>query len=367
MTVTLREFVLWFEELIPPAFQEHYDNSGLQIGDPASVIDSVLLTLDVTPEVVAEAAGQGCNLIISHHPLIFTPLRRLTAGSNVERSVASALKNNIAVYSAHTSFDNIEHGVSHILAEKIGLEKVRVLVPLRGRLSKLVTFVPESHAGRVRDALFAAGAGHTGKYDRCSFNVHGEGTYRAGKGADPFAGRIGEDHSEPEVRIEAVIPTHLSDSCVNALMEVHPYEEVAYDLFTLENEYHGAGTGSIGVLPSPLSGTGLLALLKELTGIPCIRYSGDPGRIITTVALCGGSGSGYAAAAARAGAEAFITADIKYHAFTDAPPDILLADIGHYESEKFSLEILYNLIHKKFSNFALRFSGIKTNPINYYM
>jgi len=366
MAVTLGEFVRWLEELIPPAFQEHYDNSGLQVGDPSSEVDSVLLTIDITPEVVAEAAGQGCNLIISHHPLIFTPLKRLAAGSNVERSVAYALKSNIAVYSAHTSFDNIEHGVSRILAEKIGLEKIRVLVPLRGRLSKLVTFVPESHAAKVRDSLFAAGAGHIGHYDRCSFNVHGKGTYRAGEGTAPFAGRIGENHSEPEVRIEAVMPSHLSDSCIRALLEVHPYEEVAYDIIPLENEYHGAGAGSIGALPSPLSGNGLLALLKELTGIPCIRYSGNPGRIITTVALCGGSGSGFAAAAARAGADAFITADIKYHAFAEAPPDMLLADIGHYESEKFSLEILYNLIHKKFPNFALRFSAIKTNPINYY-
>ncbi len=366
MAVTLGEFVRWLEELIPLAFQEHYDNSGLQVGDPSSLIDSVLLTVDVTPEVIAEAAARRCNLILSHHPLIFTPLKRLTEGSNAERCVASALKNNTAVYSAHTSFDNIEHGVSHILAEKAGLEKIRVLVPLSGRLSKLVTFVPDAHAGRIREALFAAGAGHIGNYDHCSFNTQGEGTYRAGAGANPFAGGIGEDHSEAEVRIEAVMPSHLTGACVRALLAVHPYEEVAYDIIALENEYQGAGAGSIGVLPSPLSGSQLLARLKELTGIPCIRYSGDPGRIITTVAMCGGSGSGFAGAAARAGADAFITADIKYHAFAEAPPNMLMADIGHYESEKFSLEILYNLIQKKFPNFALRFSEIKTNRINYY-
>ena len=366
MAVTLGEFVRWLEELIPPAFQEHYDNSGLQTGDPAAEVDSVLLTVDVTPDVIREAVAHGCQLVVSHHPLIFTPLKRLAFGSDTERSVAAALKNSIAVYSAHTSFDNIQHGVSHILAEKLGLQAIRVLVPLRGKLSKLVTFVPSAYAGRVRDALFAAGAGQIGNYDRCSFNVEGEGTYRAGEGADPFAGRIGEDHSEAEVRIEAVMPSHLSGACVRALLSAHPYEEVAYDIIALENEYHGAGAGAIGTLPAPVRGSELLGRLKLLTGMPFIRYSGDTSRLLTTVAVCGGSGSAFIPAAARAGADAFITGDIKYHAFAEAPENLLVADAGHYESEKFSLEILHNLIHKKFPNFALRFSEIKTNPVNYF-
>ncbi|MRR19397.1 Nif3-like dinuclear metal center hexameric protein [bacterium] len=366
MAVTLGEFVKWLEELIPPAYQENYDNSGLQTGDPSAEIDSVLITLDVTPEVIQEAVSRNCSLVVSHHPLIFTPLKRLAYGSDTERSVASAIKNNIAVYSAHTSFDNIDEGVSHILAKKLGLEGIRVLVPLTGKLSKLVTFVPSAHAGMVRDALFAAGAGQIGNYDRCSFNVHGEGTYRAGEGTDPFAGRIGEDHSEAEVRIEAVMPSHLAGVVTRALLEAHPYEEVAYDIIALENVHHGAGAGAIGTLPAPLTGSELLARLKLLTGMPAIRYSGDPSRPLTRVAVCGGSGSGYIPAAARAGAEAFITGDIKYHTFVEAPRNMLVADAGHYESEKFSLEILHNLIQKKFPNFALRFSEIKTNPINYY-
>ena len=366
MSVTLGEFVSWLEGLIPPAFQEHYDNSGLQAGDPSVEIDSVLLTLDVTPAVMEEAVSLGCNLVVSHHPLIFTPLKRLTYRSDAERSVAAALRHDIAVYSAHTSFDNILHGVSHILAQKLGLERIRVLVPLTGKLSKLVTFVPVTHAVMVRDALFTAGAGHIGNYDRCSFNVKGEGTYRPGEGADPFAGHAGEDHTEPEVRIEAVMPSHLAGACVRALLEAHPYEEVAYDIIALENEYHGAGAGAIGTLPAPLTGSELLARLKLLTGMPCIRYSGDPSRPLTTVALCGGSGSGYIPAAARAGADAFITGDIKYHAFAEAPQHMLVADAGHYESEKFSLEILHDLIQKKFPNFALRFSEVKTNPVKYF-
>ncbi len=366
MTVTLGEFVRWFEELIPLSFQEDYDNSGLQVGDPSSETGSVLLTVDVTPEVIEEAVSYGCNLILSHHPLIFRPLKRLAYGSNSEVCVAAALKSGVAVYSAHTSFDNTGNGVSRILAEKIGLERIRVIEPLRGRLFKLVTFVPEAYAGRVRDALFAAGAGHIGNYDGCSFNVHGEGTYRAGEGADPFAGSIGESHTEPEVRIEVIVPVHLKGACVSAMLAVHPYEEVAWDLIPLDNDYHGAGAGAIGALPVPLAGAALLETLKQITGLPVIRFSGNPARTVRTVAVCGGAGSALINAAAHAGADAFITGDIKYHTFTEAPAGMLVADIGHYESEKFSLEILFILIQKKFPNFALRFSGTATNPINYY-
>ena len=366
MAVTLSEFVRWLEGLIPPSFQEGYDNSGLQVGDPSAIVSSVLLTVDVTPEVIEEAIAGGFDLVLSHHPLIFRPLKRLAFGSNSEACVAAAIRNGISVYSAHTSFDNMGSGVSRILAEKIGLEGIRVLEPLKGKLMKLVTFVPESHAGAVRDALFAAGAGSIGNYDSCSFNVSGEGTFRAGEGAEPFAGRVGAFHTEPEVRIEVIIPSHLKGACISAMLTAHPYEEVAWDLIALENEYTGAGAGAAGTLPAPLAGTALLERLRALTGLPVIRYSGDPARTVTTVAVCGGAGSHLISSAARAGADAFITGDIKYHTFTEASKEMLVADIGHYESEKFSLEILYNLIQKKFPNFALRFSGIKTNPINYY-
>jgi dinuclear metal center YbgI/SA1388 family protein len=366
MAVTLGEFTRWLEELIPPSLQEQYDNSGLQVGDRAAMIDSVLLTIDVNKDVIAEAEQHGSRLIISHHPLIFRPLKSIAGGSETERCVAAALAAGIAIYSAHTSFDNVAWGVSHVLAEKLGLEKIRVLAPLNGRLYKLVTFVPETHATRVRDALFAAGAGHTGSYDRCSFNVLGEGTYRAGEGADPFAGRVGEDHAEQEVRIETVIRSHLCNACVRALLAAHPYEEVAYDIIALENEYDGAGTGVIGTLAIPVTGITLLERLKALTGIPVIRYSGDITRTLSVIAVCGGSGADLISTAAGAGAEAFITGDIKYHAFTEAPHEMIIADTGHYESEKFSLQVLNELINKKFPNFALRFSEIKTNPINYF-
>lgn len=364
--MTLREFVAWLEELIPPALQEHYDNSGLQVGDPSAVIDSVLLTVDVNMDVINEAERYGCRLVISHHPLIFTPLKRVAHGSEAEKCVAAAITQGIAVYSAHTSFDNLAWGVSHVLATRMGLQNTGVLVAMKDKLFKLVTFVPLSHADTVRNALFEAGAGHIGKYDRCSFNIHGEGTYRAGEGTVPYAGTVGEYHTEPEVRIEAVMPDHLTSSCIRALLASHPYEEVAYDVIALENKYYGAGTGTIGTLGEPVTGTQLLERLRQLTGIPVIRYSGDPKRVVKRVAVCGGSGASLISDACRAGADAFVTGDVKYHAFTEAPHQILVADIGHYESEKFSLEILHDLINKKFPKFALRFSGIKTNPINYF-
>ncbi|HUW93508.1 MAG TPA: Nif3-like dinuclear metal center hexameric protein, partial [Bacteroidales bacterium] len=362
-----REFTEWIGELIPLQYQESYDNSGLQVGDPDAIIDSVLFTLDVNEEVIREAVSHGHNLIVSHHPLIFSPLKRLGYGNRTERCVAEAISNRIAVYSAHTSFDAVSWGVSHVMAGKIGLENIRVLAPASEKLSKIVTFVPVAEAARVREAMLAAGAGHIGNYDSCSFNAAGEGTFRAGESAKPFAGKVGEMHTEKEIRIESVVPVHLTDSVVRALLAAHPYEEAAYDIIPLSNEYRGAGAGTVGTVVTPLTGEKLLEHLKEVFGTPVIRFSGDPARIITTVAVCGGSGASLISEAARAGADAFVTGDIKYHAFTEAPENMLVADVGHYESEKFSLQLLYELVIKKFPKFALRFSATKTNPINYFL
>lgn len=367
MAVTLREFTEWIGDIIPLQYQEPYDNSGLQVGDPDAVIDSVLFTLDVTEEVIGEAVSHGHNLIVSHHPLIFSPLKRLGNGSRTERCVAAALKQGIAVYSAHTSFDSVARGVSHFMAEKIGLENISVLAPVAGKLSKLVVFVPTAEAERVRTAILDAGAGHTGNYDSCSFNLTGEGTFRAGEGARPFAGKVGEMHTEPEVRVETVVPAHLLKRVISAMLAVHPYEEPAFDIIPLANDYSGAGAGAMGTATAPLTGESLLARLREVFGTPVIRYSGDPARIITKIAVCGGSGASLISEAARAGADAFITGDIKYHAFTEAPVNMLVVDVGHYESENISLQLLYDLVIKKFPKFALRFSVTKTNPINYFI
>ncbi len=366
MSVSLREFSAWLDALIPIEYQEPYDNSGLQVGEPDAIINSVMLTLDITPDVIAEAATHGVNLIVSHHPLIFSPLKHITSGTLSERCVAEAIRKNIAIYSSHTCFDAMSWGVSHIMAEKIGLNNIRVLVPVQGKLFKIAFYVPVTHAEMLREVIFEAGAGHIGKYSDCSFAVRGEGTFRPGSDTNPFSGKIGELFSGEEVKIETVVPSHLVRDVVAAIKTSHPYEEVAYDICRLDNEYHGAGTGAVGELTTALKGNELLMTLKDTFATPVIRFSGDAEKQIRRIAVCGGAGAGFVNAARKAGADAFITGDIKYHAFVEAPSSLLLVDIGHFESEIFSLKLLYDLIIKKFPKFALRFSETKTNPINYF-
>lgn len=365
MPVTLREFTAWLDSAIPPEYQESYDNSGIQVGDPDTELHSVLLTLDVNEQVVAEAAATGCDIIVSHHPLIFSPLKRINGRNNSERSVAAAIKAGVAVYSSHTCFDAMAWGVSNILAVKAGLENIKVLSPAEGKLFKIAVYVPESHAAIVRDALFNAGAGNIGKYSSCSFSLPGTGTFLPGAETHPFTGERDKLWTGGEIKIETVVPSHLLNTAVKAMKDAHPYEEAAYDIYRLENTSDLAGMGAIGTLPAPVSGRELLEKLKQTFDVPFIKFSGDSQKTIRTVAVCGGSGAAFIKDAFKAGADAFITGDIKYHSFTEAPASMLVADIGHYESEKYSLNILYDIINKKFPKFALRFSETKTNPINY--
>ena len=361
----LKELLGYLEASIPPAYQESYDNSGLQVGDVNSAVDSVLLSLDITEEILEEAEQKKCGLVISHHPLIFQPLKSIGTGTYVERIVRKAIQKNISLYSMHTNLDSIRGGVSYRMAEKLGLTNIEVMAPSGGSLLKLVVFVPLSHAAKVRKAVFDAGAGHIGNYDMCSFNVMGEGTFRGGSGSDPFAGEPGKEHTEDEVRIESVLPAPLKSRVVKAMIDSHPYEEVAYDLYPLENNIPGAGLGCVGDLPGSITEKDLVKILSDIFGSECIRHSTRMGKKIKRLAVMGGSGGSYIKMAISAGAQAYVTADIKYHSFFEADKQIFLADIGHYESEKPSLEILHELITKKFPKFAVRFSEINTNPVNY--
>jgi dinuclear metal center YbgI/SA1388 family protein len=361
----IREICTFLDNAIPLSYQEDYDNAGLQVGDRDADTSSALLTIDVTEEVINEAVANKCGLIISHHPLIFSPLKKIIGSNAVERMIEKAIKNNLAIYSAHTNLDVIGNGVSRKMAEKLSLGNVRVLSPQTGRLLKLVTFVPEDHIEKVREAVFAAGGGVIGNYDNCSFNAGGYGTFRGNEKTSPFVGEKGKMHTEKEIRFETILLSHNKDNVIKALLSVHPYEEVAYDLYQLENLYYGAGPGCIGELPSPVTGTDLLLRLAGVFGASGIRFSAIPDKMITTVALCGGAGVSLLSEAIRSGADAFVTGDVKYHDFFRAEGRILLADIGHFESEKFTVDILYDLIIKKFPTFALRFSETNTNPINY--
>lgn len=361
----LKELCKYLDSEVPLSFQESYDNSGLQVGLPGGEISAALLTVDVTEEVIDEAIEKGCDIVVSHHPLIFSNLKRITGRNVTERIIYRALRNNIAIYSSHTNLDAVNNGVSWKMAEKLRLTGIKVLSPLQGRLLKLVTYIPEAYLDKVREAVFAAGAGVTGKYDQCGFTTHGTGSFRGNEESDPFVGEKGKLHFEKEVRFETVMYAHLKDHVIDAMIKVHPYEEVAYDVYTLTNSITGAGTGCIGYLENEMTEKDFLGYLSDVFGAGGIRYSKPSGRIIRKVALCGGAGITFLNEAISGKSDAFVTGDIKYHNYFDADKRILLVDIGHFESEKFSTEILYHLIIKKFPKFAVRFSETNTNPINY--
>jgi dinuclear metal center YbgI/SA1388 family protein len=354
------------EKIAPLDFQEEYDNSGLILGDPAMEVTGVLICLDVTEEVLHEALLKKCNFVVSHHPVIFKGLKRLTGNSLSERLSIMAVKNEIAVYAAHTNLDNADEGLNRHLIMRLGVRDPKVLQTSRGQLFKLVTFAPEAYAGKVRQALFDAGAGHIGKYDWCSYNVDGKGTFRATGDAKPFVGKMNELHIENETRIEVVCPSHIEKQLVDALVKSHPYEEVAYDLYPLNNVYSKRGNGMVGDLENEVPETEFLDRVKKLLGIPVIRHSAFLGQPVKRVAVCGGAGAFLLPEAIRSGAGIFLTGDIRYHDFPDAGKKILLADIGHYESEQGVKELIYSILIEKFPNFAILISEINTNPVNYY-
>lgn len=362
----IRDIIDVLEKEASPTLQENFDNSGIQVGNVNQVVSGVLLTLDVTEEVIDEAVAKNCNLIISHHPLIFSGLKSISGKNYVERCIIKACKHDIVVYSAHTNYDNVITGVNHKIAEKIGLKNLEILVEQKGALEKLVVFVPAQHADNVRAAIFDAGAGQIGNYDSCSYNGNGFGTFRAGQDANPYCGEIGKLHHEKEMRIEAIFPTFLKNEIQKALLEAHPYEEPAFDFYSLTNAWKQAGSGMIGYLPQPTDATELFAHIKNTFNIPVIKHSQLLGRKIEKVALCGGSGAFLIPEAKKKKADLFITGEIKYHDFFGLDNQLLIAEIGHYESEQFTKELFYDIVTKNFSNFAVHFSDVITNPVKYF-
>lgn len=362
----LSDLCNYLDSEIPLSFQEGYDNSGLQVGNAGQEVTSALIALDVTEAVIDEAIHKGCNIIISHHPLIFNGIKKLSGSSSTNRILVKAIKNDIAVYSAHTNLDMISNGVSAKMAQKLGLQNIKVLRPLKNKLVKLVTFIPEDHLDKVREAIFNAGAGNIGNYDQCGFTVSGTGSFRAGEGTNPYSGQKGEIHFGNEIRFETILFSHLKEKVLKALLSSHPYEEVAYDLYPVENNNIEIGLGCTGDLKVPAGEIDFLKLISSVFEAEGIRYSGLTGKSVEKVALCGGSGAELLNDAVSSGADVFVTGDIKYHTFLEADSRILIVDCGHYESEKFSIEILNDLIVKKFPKFAVRFSETNTNPINYF-
>lgn len=349
----------------PPIYQESYDNAGLIFGDPNWELTGVLLTLDATEPVIEEAIARGCNLVVAHHPIVFGGLKKINGNNYVERVAIKAIKYDIAVYAAHTNLDNVRKGVCDMMASRLNLQDCRVLAPKKELLRKLYTFVPNKQAEKVRTALFAAGAGHIGAYSECSFNTEGTGTFKAEMGAQPYVGKIGTRHLESETKLEVIFPVYLEQYVINTLKEHHPYEEVAYDIVKLENVYEEVGAGLTGILPAPMEERAFLQLVKERFQTGCVRYTELRGKAVSKVALCGGAGSFLLKKAIAAGADAYISADFKYHEFFDAENQIVIADVGHFESEQFTVELFYHILTEKFPNFAPLKSTIRTNPVNY--
>lgn len=361
----LYEIIKVLEDFAPPSLQESYDNSGLLIGHPENEIYGIIISLNTNETVLQEAIDNGFNLIISHHPLIFKGLKKLNDKTAVERLVRKAIRNDINIYAIHTNLDNVLLGVNHILAKKIGLSNTKVLSPIKSLLKKLVTFCPLNEADKVRQALFDAEAGHIGNYDSCSFNTEGTGTFRALDNAQPFVGKIGELHKEKEVKIEVIFPEYREKILLDKLLIAHPYEEVAYDIYPLHNHWESVGAGLIGEIHPEQDALTFLNDLKESLSINCIRHSSIKANKIKKVAICGGSGSFLIPVAAKAGADIMLTADLKYHDFPEKSENMIIADIGHHESEIFSKDLIYNLLIKKFPTFAVQISKLEKNPVNY--
>ena len=362
----IADIVSVLEQLAAPSLQESYDNAGLITGHPNMDCTGVLCTLDATEQVIEEARQLHCNMVVAHHPILFRPLKKITGKTYVERTIIKAIKHDVAIYAIHTNLDNVIEGVNDKIADKLNLVNRRVLSAKEKMLMKLYTFVPSAHAEKVRSAIFEAGAGQIGNYSECSFNTDGKGTFKAGENTDPYVGEKGKRHEEDEVKMEMILPAHIKQQVVNALIKSHPYEEVAYDVIALENEFDKTGSGLVGELQNEVGEEQFLFALKNAFNLHVIRHTPLLNKPVKTIALCGGAGSFLIDKACAAGANFYVTADVKYHEFFDADNRMVIADIGHWESEQFTIDLLHDFLQAKFPTFAVLKTGIKTNPVHYF-
>ncbi|MEQ3500333.1 Nif3-like dinuclear metal center hexameric protein [Tenacibaculum sp. SSH1-16] len=361
----IKDVTNYIEQLAPLSYAEDFDNVGLLIGNYSTKVTGILVTLDTLEETVDEAIANNCNLIVSFHPIVFSGLKKINGNNYVERVVLKAIQHNIAIYATHTALDNVNNGVSAKMGEVLGLENMKTLIPKKGIIKKLTTYVPFAEANNLREKLFEAGAGNIGNYDNCSFNVEGKGSYRGNENSNPTVGEKGKLMFEEETCITVTFDSYLEGKILSALFKNHPYEEVAYEVIILDNQNQNVGMGMIGELPSAMNEKDFLLFVKETFKTGCVRHSELLGKPIKKVAVLGGSGSFAIKNAIRAGADAYISADFKYHEFFKAEKRILLTDVGHYESEQFTKNLLVDYLSKKFSTFAIILSEKSTNPIHY--
>ena len=360
------EFVKLIDEMSPLANAESFDNVGLLVGNPDQVVNGVLIAHDALPEVIEEAIAKKRNVVLSFHPIWFSPLKKLTGQTYVEKSIMLALKNDIAIIAVHTALDNHKLGVNNIMCAHLGLVNRRILMPKTQHILKLVTYTPAENLEELRNALFEAGAGQIGNYEDCSFSSIGKGTYMGNEDSNPEIGERFEFVEATEVKLEVVFEKHLKNQVLNALFSHHIYEEVAYEVYALENEYQYVGLGMIGELKEPLSEDAFLAFVKSTFDVAVVRHSPKLGKEIRKVAVLGGSGAKYIKEAQKKGADAYLTADVSYHQFFEAKNSLLLVDVGHYESERYTKNYMLDYLEKKITTFAITLSEVNTNPVNYF-
>jgi len=350
--MTIKDVMNHLEEWAPLAYSEDFDNVGLLVGQASTAVTGILVTLDTLEAVVDEAIDKNCNLIVSFHPIIFSGLKSLTGKNYVERTILKAIKNDIAIYAIHTALDNAYHGVNAMISEKLKLTNTKILIPQKETIKKLTTYIPSAEAEKLRSALFNSGAGNIGNYGHCSFNTEGVGTFNANENANPTTGKKGETHSEKETQIQITFAKHKQNAVLQALFEAHPYEEVAYEITTLENTNQHIGMGMVGELENTATISNFLDTVKQNMNVTMIKHSKFVKKHVKKVAVLGGSGSFAISAAVASGADIFITSDLKYHDFFKAENKIVLADIGHYESEQYTKNLIASYLTKKISNFA---------------
>ena len=364
--ITLNEFVKIIDEMAPLATAESFDNVGLLVGNPEQIVEGVLIAHDAIPEVIEEAVAKNLNVVLSFHPIWFAPIKKLTGQTYVERSIMLALKNDIAIVAIHTALDNHASGVNKIMCDKLGLIDTKILMPKTHHIYKLVTYIPIENLETLRNALFEAGAGQIGNYEDCSFSSLGKGTYMGNENSNPEIGERFEFVEATEAKLEVVFEKHLKNDVLKALFKNHVYEEVAYEIYALENEYQNTGLGRIGSFENELSEDAFLAHVKNIFKVSMVRHSQKTGKKIKKVAVLGGSGAKYIKEAQKKGANAYVTADVTYHQFFEAKNNLLLVDVGHYESERYTKNYMLDYLEKKITTFAITLSEVNTNPVNYF-
>ncbi len=363
----INEITEMLEQWAPPSLQESYDNAGLITGNKQWQCTGIICCLDALEDVVIEAKQKNCNLIVAHHPIVFAGLKKITGNTYMERVIIAAIKNNIAIYAIHTNLDNIIQGVNATIANKIGLIQTSILLPKPKQLKKLYTYIIPQHFEKLKEGLLQSGAGEIGNYSDCSFSVIGEGTFKGNENTNPKVGKKLQRSTEKEIKIEIIFPAWQEATVLNALQKYHSYETIAYEIITTDNLHQEIGSGLVGFLQKPISEKQFFELLKKQFKTKTIRHSKFLNKKISKVAICGGSGSFLITNALQVNADVFVTADVKYHNFFDANDKMLIADIGHYESEQFTIELIFDKIRQKFPNFAVLKTKVKTNSTHYYL